>query len=96
MEARPEALEDKQNKEVKGPSDQVGGGIGWGAAEKKSLEKSDNNKKPKTGSPRSTASKADKRKKMCNMCCKRFCSLQDLMQHMRLHIEERLYKSKTC
>ena len=79
MEARPEAPEDKQNEEVKGPSDQVGGGIGWGAAEKKSLEKSDNNKKPKTGSPRSTASKADKRKKMFNMCCKRFCSLQDLM-----------------
>lgn len=60
------------------------------------LEESDKKKKPKTGSPRSTASKADKRKKMCSVCCKRFCSLQDLMWHMRPHTGERLHKSQTC
>lgn len=34
---------------------------------------------------RGSGSKADKRKKICNVCSKRFWSLQDLTRHMRSH-----------
>lgn len=86
VEARPEALEDKQTRRSRGPLTMWGkSGVG-GATEKKSLEKSDN--KPKTGSPRSTASKADKRKKMYSMCLPGVLFLQDLMQHMVTHRRE--------
>lgn len=70
---------EKHSEEVEGASD------GEGAAEKKFSEKSDEDKKPKTDSPRSVASKADKRKKVCSVCNKRFWSLQDLTRHMRSH-----------
>ncbi|XP_032870481.1 ras-responsive element-binding protein 1 [Amblyraja radiata] len=42
------------------------------------------------------ASKADKRKKVCSVCNKRFWSLQDLTRHMRSHTGERPYKCVTC
>lgn len=70
---------EKQGEEAEGASD------GEGVAEKKPSEKSDDDKKPKTDSPRSVASKADKRKKVCSVCNKRFWSLQDLTRHMRSH-----------
>lgn len=66
---------EKQNEETEGPSD------GKGTAEKRG----DGGKRPKTDSPKSMASKADKRKKVCSICNKRFWSLQDLTRHMRSH-----------
>lgn len=78
-EAVSEGSAEKQSEEAEGTSD------GEGTAEKKASERSDDDKKPKTDSPRSVPSKADKRKKVCTVCNKRFWSLQDLTRHMRSH-----------
>lgn len=85
-EATLDALAEKQSEAAEGPSD--GDGDGEGPAEKRPLEKSDDDKKPKIDVPRSAASKADKRKKVCSVCSKRFWSLQDLTRHMRSHTGE--------
>lgn len=48
----------------------------------KSLDKSDDEKDSKA---ETKGTKADKRKKICTVCSKRFWSLQDLTRHMRSH-----------
>lgn len=55
--------------------------------EEKEGQKEERNKEEESGSSEleSAAGKPDKRKKICNVCSKRFWSLQDLTRHMRSH-----------
>ncbi|XP_061447428.1 ras-responsive element-binding protein 1 isoform X2 [Rhineura floridana] len=52
------------------------------STERKSSEKSDDDRKPKANGGAKSESKADKRKKVCTVCNKRFWSLQDLTRHI--------------
>ncbi|XP_077209252.1 ras-responsive element-binding protein 1 isoform X2 [Paroedura picta] len=66
------------------------------STERKSSEKSDDDRKPKANGSAKSESKADKRKKICTICNKRFWSLQDLTRHTRSHTGERPYQCPTC
>ncbi|XP_066480451.1 ras-responsive element-binding protein 1 isoform X2 [Tiliqua scincoides] len=79
----------KQNEE----SESISEGESTG---RKSSEKSDDEQKLKANDGAKNESKADKRKKVCTVCDKRFWSLQDLTRHMRSHTGERPYQCPIC
>lgn len=80
-----QVLESSVDCEATGKENEESESISEGeSTERKSCEKSDDDKKPKTNGAKSTT-KADKRKKVCTVCNKRFWSLQDLTRHMRSH-----------
>lgn len=93
-EEEPEEQEEEEREEKRGAAESEGNASGADSGseeEKEKEEKSDEEggaAEPKNSDGElggGAGSKADKRKKICNVCSKRFWSLQDLTRHMRSH-----------
>lgn len=82
--------------EVEGTGSYAESGSEEDKEEKSDEEGATTEPKSVEGEAEEPGSKPDKRKKVCNICNKRFWSLQDLTRHMRSHTGERPYKCPTC